>query len=144
MLEVRGFPNCCGFFVLAGFPGSATISVNAQGSPETISETIRKAFKNHDEGAGFFATLDQNQRLLWHDLLLELGFRVVVDAAYSQKHFSLLTTYFRENHPMTVEEKIDNARDLGGRTTVKGGVNADKSFFDVREGARERFFGKSA
>lgn len=144
-MKIEPFPHCCGHYIFTNFPGSGTIGPHNRGSKGEIKEFIESRMRSRGyDGAGYFAVLDQNQRLLYHDLLIGLGFRVVVDAAYSEKHYSLLTTYFKENFPMSEDNKVVKTRDLGGETTVKGRENADKSFFDIHPQARERFFGKPA
>ncbi len=133
-MNIHSFPGCCAFQIITGFPGSGTAG------PGTLSDLtdadITTYLKNvivvyGGSGAGLIITLDQNQRLRFHDLVGELGFKPAIDNTFNSNHFSLVTVYFREGHPKTDAQKVEETKDLGKTS----------GFFKQHAGAKERFFG---
>lgn len=137
-MRTVAYPLCCGFKILTGFPGSGTVSsLGQEQNPDKVISYVRRAIENNYRLAGLICVLDANQRLIFHDRLLELGFKVGADAFMNMNHFSLLTVYTYELNPKTMEQKLADTAPNDGSHTIWG--RTPRRFFDVPE-RREQFF----
>lgn len=135
-MRTVAYPLCCGFKILTGFPGSGTVhAYGHEQDPDRVITHDKRAIENNYRLAGLICVLDANQRLIFHDRLLELGFKVGADAFMKMNHFSLLTVYIYELNPKTMQQKIAETLPNDRQYWMGGG----RRFFDAPE-RREKFF----